>query len=155
MFLYGPGNGHLFDRTSPDAPQRRPDLYLEYARTLLSTLRTLANRIGLPASQIATTGGLEQIARMPSSNATRWYKWEGFEDDYLNDLTIDRLRSLILVAARARGIEPEVRRLMSYRPELSTASGMTAAGLDRQVRSAVGEELTPKGISGLMPAGSR
>ncbi|KAB2964031.1 MAG: RHS repeat-associated core domain-containing protein [Thermoanaerobaculia bacterium] len=153
MFLYEAGNGHLFDRTSPDAIQRRPDLYMEYARALLSALKVFAGNRGLPPSQLANTAGLAEIARRPSSLVTRWYKWEGSEDGSLDDLAIEALRKLILETARERGVEDEVRRLLSYKPENSSADGMTAEDLDRQLRAAVGDARTPAGVAELQPAG--
>lgn len=151
MFLYEAGNGHLFDRTSPDAIQRRPDLYLEYSRTLFATLRLLASRMGI-SSSLAGMDGLAQIARRPAALTTRWYKWEMADDANLDDLAVEALRTLILATARAQGTEAEVSGLLAYRPELSGAEGVTAADLARQLSNAVGGARTPAGVSRLEPA---
>jgi hypothetical protein len=151
MFLYEPGNGHLLDRTSPDAIQRRPDLYLEYSRTLFATLQLLASRMGI-SSSFAGMDGLAQIARRPVALTTRWYKWEMADDGNLDDIAIEALRTLILTTARARGAEAEVRGLLSYRPERFGAQGVTAADLARQLNNAVGAAQTPAGVSRLEPA---
>ena len=151
MFLYEAGNGHLFDRTSPDAIQRRPDFYLEYSRTLFATLQALASRMRI-SSSVAAMEGLAQIARRPAALTTRWYKWEMADDGSLDDLAIRELRMLILATARARGVEAEVGRLLAYHPELSGAEGVSALDLAHQITTAVGAAYTPEGVSRLEPA---
>lgn len=136
-FLYSVGPGHGRHLTFPDLIQKRPNLYLNYVRTVETALGSLdpgRRRHGRAAS---VTADLAEMARAPFSI---------FDSASAESRSVERLRQMVLEEGLRSGKGSEVARLLRFRPETHEGEGATVEEFLNAVRSTAGVESVPAGF---------